>query len=133
MSDINNPIINILVVFFILFIFFIIFIFTYKNYYKRKYQEILKLVIQSLGDDLFSCLVPKEANTLNTLLYNYLKSCDEDDYKKMLVYFIEKTRKYFSYNLTTPSFIMKVLMLELMSEQLNLKYSNGFVFDKKNI
>ncbi|RVD92348.1 hypothetical protein TUBRATIS_11520 [Tubulinosema ratisbonensis] len=108
----------------------VLIIYLVRIYIKKQTKKYLNLCIEALGEELESLLILNRSNTTNNLLHNYLTQKTEESFKNLCDKISSASYEYDSKHLTTPGFIMKVLLCELIKEQLKIRYNNGFMFCK---
>lgn len=109
----------------------IIYAWLTKNISRNEYKKHLKLCLNAFAGELRPFLIRSKEKAINSLILDYL----ENQTNKKLLLIVDHLRNKYTisrYSSTTISAnVMKRLIIEIMEEQLQLKYNNGIYFDKE--
>lgn len=125
-----NQSITFAIIFVILLLLFILYIYITRRLSYSAVKMYLTECIGSLGNELVNSLVESNDLNFNKNLIIYLRTKDTKTYDFLIDHLFSKysLSKYSS--LTHPAIVMRALLQEIISEQLNAKYEKGFFFSQ---
>ncbi|RVD93384.1 hypothetical protein TUBRATIS_000860 [Tubulinosema ratisbonensis] len=108
----------------------IIYMYLTRKFSKSVIKKNIKICLKILSKDLKKSLITKEENKFNCLLKDYLDNNSESSLSKLADHLSKKYHMSYFSSLTVQSVVMKFLMIEIINEQSELIYNNGYIFTK---
>ncbi|RVD91930.1 hypothetical protein TUBRATIS_15940 [Tubulinosema ratisbonensis] len=108
----------------------IIYLYLTRRLCQKVIKKNIKICLKIFSKDLKNSLIIKEENKINCLLKDYLISNSESSLGELADYLSKKYHMSYHSSLTLQSVVMKFLMIEIINEQLELIYNNGYIFTK---
>ncbi|RVD91929.1 hypothetical protein TUBRATIS_15920 [Tubulinosema ratisbonensis] len=108
----------------------IIYLYLFRRLSKKVIKKNIKICLEIFSKDLKNSLITKDENKVNCLLREYLINNSESSLDRLADHLRKKYHISYYSSLTVQAVVMKFLMIEIINEQLELIYNNGYIFTK---